>query len=88
MDRKYVLLPSIPSNCSIDPFEVLQQELELLDYTEEHLIPIIPLVDRQTRLKWELKQCQQLFLQNFIDSNSSEGYLCTIYTAIRGHVTN
>ncbi len=34
----------------IDPFEVLQQELELLDYAEEQQIPVVHLADRPKRI--------------------------------------
>ena len=54
-----------------DPFEVLQQELELLDYAEEHMIPLIHLADRPNRIKMETTAIPTTILQTFIDSNGA-----------------
>ena len=57
------------ATAQIDPFEVLQQELELLDYAEEHQIPIIHLADRPHRIKMETTAIPTTILQTFIDPN-------------------
>ena len=59
------------ATAQIDPFEVLQQELELLDYAEEHQIPLIHLADRPGRIEMGTTAIPTHILQTFIDSNGA-----------------
>ncbi len=70
--RKVCIIAINPqATAQIDPFEVLQQELELLDYAEKHLIPVIHLADRPKRVPMGTTAIPSTILQTFIDINGA-----------------
>ncbi|MDD1728592.1 MAG: hypothetical protein LUQ50_05935 [Methanospirillum sp.] len=51
----------------LDPFEVLQDELKLLDYAEEHHLPVIHLADRPGRVSMESTAIPLSIMRTYID---------------------
>ena len=65
--RVCVIAINPSSSITADPFDVLQQELALLDLAEEEHLPLIHLADRPGRVSMETTAIPFSILQTFID---------------------
>jgi acetyl-CoA carboxylase carboxyltransferase component len=65
--RVCVIALNPEASLKIDPFEILQQELSLLDLAEKERIPLIHLADRPGRVAMETTAIPFAILQTFID---------------------
>ncbi len=70
--RRVCIIAINPEACGpVDPFEVLQQELALLDLAEEESLPLIHLADRPGRVAMGTTAIPLAIMRTFIDSRGA-----------------